>query len=192
MAGYSVFHDLTSTLQQQLFHALDSAVDVDFDVTDATTDIQAQTPQQAADSKGGSSGKVSLYLYHMDINAHLRNQPLVNIGSDALMKPPLPFRAKYLVTPVSDDHLTNQLMLGRVIQYLYDNPVLKSSETLVLEDNKGGATELRIHPDNLSIESLNQIWTAMSEPYRLSYSFSVDVITIDSAQAPRAARRVGV
>lgn len=187
MASYSLLHDLTSTLQNNLFGALESAADDDFDLTDAITDVLVENPGQTQTK----SGKLSLYLYHMDINGHLRNRLPVPVGNEALIKPPLPFRLKYLVTPVTDEHLTNQLMLGRVIQFLYDNPVLYSSAKMPLNDDKGGSTELRIHPENLSVEQLNQLWTAMSEPYRLSYAFSVDVVTIDSAQTPQPARRVG-
>ena len=187
MAGYTLLHDLTSQLQKNLFTALDTSADVDFAVTDATTDILAEGPKEAQTK----NGTVSLYLYHMDINSHLRNQPMVSVGTEALVKPPLPFRVSYLITPVTDKHLTNQLILGRLIQFLYDNPILASSVGLPLDDDKGGTTELRIHPQNLSVEALNQLWTAMSEPYRLSYAFSVDIVTIDSGKAPVAANRVG-
>lgn len=187
MASYALLHDLTSRLQKNLFQALDTSVDVDFDLSAAASDILPQPPSEAQ----SNNAAVSLYLYHMDINGHLRNQPMVSIGTEALVKPPLPFRVRYLITPVSDEHLTNQLILGRLIQFLYDNPILTSSEDLTLSDARGGTTELRIHPDNLSIEALNQLWTAMGESYRLCYSFSVDIVTIDSAKAPVAAQRVG-
>ena len=187
MAGYSLLHDLTFTLRKNLFDALVSAADDDFDLSDASSDILVQAPSTAE----SGSGKVSLFLYFMGINGHLRNRPMVSVGTEALLKPPLPFQLKYLITPVNENHLTNQLMLGRMIQFLYDNPILGPGVNLPLDDAKGGSTELRIHPDNLSIESLNQIWTAMSEPYRLSYSFSVDVVTIDSNKTPIPARRVG-
>ncbi|MCJ8274237.1 MAG: DUF4255 domain-containing protein, partial [Psychrosphaera sp.] len=176
MASYSLLNDLTTTLQHNLYHALDTAADDNFGMTSATSEIVLESPQ-TADLEHAAS-KVSLYLYHMGINGHLRNQPMVGLGTEGLMKPPLPFQLKYLITPVNGDHFTHQLMLGRIIQYLYDNPILTNSATLPMNDDKGGTTELRIHPDNLSIESLNQIWTAMSEPYRLSYSFTVDVVTI--------------
>jgi hypothetical protein len=187
MAGYSLLHDLTFTLRKRLFDALASAADDDFDLNDAASDILVQAPAAAS----ADNGKVSLFLYFMGINGHMRNRPMVNVGTEALLKPPLPFQLKYLLTPVNDDHLTNQLMLGRMIQFLYDNPTLGPEASLPLDDKKGGTTELRIHPDNLSIDALNQIWTAMSEPYRLSYSFSVDVVTIDSNKTPVPARRVG-
>lgn len=187
MAGYALLHDLTSQLQLNLFDALNSAHDVDFDLSQADSDILVENPQETK----SQNGKLSLYLYHMDINGHLRNRPPVAIGTEALVKPPLPFRVKYLATPVNDEHLTNQLMLGRVIQYLYDNPILTRSDDLPLSDERGGTIELRIHPDNLSMDALNQIWTAMNEPYRLSYAFSVDIVTIDSGATPTAAQRVG-
>ncbi|MCO7223335.1 DUF4255 domain-containing protein [Pleionea sp. CnH1-48] len=188
MASYSVLHDISKEIQTNLYNALVDTPDTDFSLTDADTDIILAKPDDA----DSDSGKISLYLYHMDINAHLRNQPMVAIGAEALVNPPLPFRLRYLLTPVTDSHVTNQLLLGRLIQFLYDNPLIQSSAELTLNDDRGGSTELRIHPDSLSVESLNQLWTAMNEAYRLSYSFSVDVVPIDSAKQPAAAHRVGV
>ncbi|TDF38585.1 DUF4255 domain-containing protein [Alteromonadaceae bacterium M269] len=188
MASYSVLHDISKEIQKNLYNALVDTPDTDFTLTDADTDVILAKPDDAE----SESGKVALYLYHMDVNAHLRNQPRVAIGAESLVNPPLPFRLRFLLTPVSDSHVTNQLILGRLIQFLYDNPLIQSSTDLVLSDERGGAKELRIHPDNLSVESLNQLWTAMNEAYRLSYAFTVDVVHIDSAKQPAAAHRVGV
>ncbi len=188
MSGFSVLHDISRDLKQKIFDALKDSPDIDLSLTDADTDVIIAKPE-SAESDGG---KISLYLYHVNINEHMRNQNLVPINQDGLIKPPLPVNLKFLITPVVDDEVDNQLILGRLIQYFYDNPMIQSSGDLDLNQDRGGTRELRIHPVSLTIESLNQIWTAMNEKFRLSYVISVEVVSIDSGIQPAAAHRVGV
>ncbi|MEV8467474.1 DUF4255 domain-containing protein [Fluviibacterium sp. DFM31] len=189
MSSFSIVHDVSQELRQQIFAALDSAPDVDFSLTSAAANISLSPPNDISDS----SVLASLYLYHVDIDRHLRNQrPLPDPGrADAFRLPPLPLQLRYLLTPVDDDELNNQLLLGRVIQLFHDAPIVSALGGAGIGDSFGGASaELRVRPDLLSMEQLSQVWSAFSTPYRLSVTLLVEVVAVDSALPPRRQPRV--
>lgn len=190
MSGFSILHDVSQELRAQIFAALDSAPDVNFPLTTPAANIALSPPNDTTDA----GTLASLYLYHVDIDRHLRNQwPLPDPGRpDAFRLPPLPLQLRYLLTPVDEDELNNQLLLGRAIQHFHDAPNLATLDGAAIGDSFGGASpELRVRPDLLSMEQLSQVWSAFSTPYRLSVTLLVEVVAVDSARPPRRAPRVG-
>jgi len=190
MSNFSVIHDVSLELRRQMFDALASAPDVDFALTDASTNITLSPPIDIGDT----SVVASLYLYHIDIDKHLRNQDWLPAQAqpDAFRLPPLPLQLRYLLTPVDDEETNNHLLLGRVIQHFHDNPSFSALSGTPLGDSFGGASpELRVRPDLMSMEQLAQIWSAFSTPYRLSVAMLVEVVAVDSGKPPRRVPRVG-
>jgi hypothetical protein len=189
MSAYTIIQDISLELRANIFDALQSASGVNFNLTDAATNIVFDSPEEEM----GNNVYVSLYLYHMDINKSLRNQPMLPQpgGADELRLPPMPLQLRYLFTPVNDDESTNHLIIGRVLQYFYDYPNLSIIAGEPVGDSFGGGDrDLRIKPDILSMEQLTQIWNAFNHPYRLSLSFLVEVVMLDSARSPLVAPRV--
>ena len=189
MSNFSVIHDISLELRRQIFYTLDNTPDVDFNVTDATSNISLSPPNDITDA----AIIASLYLYHIDIDKHMRNQhPLPDpTQSDALRTPPLPLQLRYLLTPVDTDEAKNQLLLGRVIQHFHDASSFSALSGTLLGDSHGGAsTELRVRPDLLSMEQLAQIWSAFSSPFRLSVALLIEVVGVDSGLPPRKVPRV--
>jgi hypothetical protein len=189
MSSYSIIQDITLELRERIFESLQSAPGVDLGLTDAETNIHLESPSE----KPGNNVRAALYLYHVDINKGLRNQPLLPQPGqpDEQRLPPLPLQLRYLFTPVDDDEPTNHLISGRVLQYFYDNPDLSTIDGAALGDSFGGGSrELRIKPELLSMEQLSQIWNAFNQSYRLSLVFVVEVVALDSARSPIRAPRV--
>jgi hypothetical protein len=44
--------------------------------------------------------------------------------------------------------------------------------------------ELRITLENPGVDALSRIWTALDQPHRLSISYLLQVVTIDSGEQP--------
>ncbi|MFC4260991.1 DUF4255 domain-containing protein [Marinobacter lacisalsi] len=180
MSAYSIIEGTSTELRRQIFEALDSAPDTDFSLTDPASNITLDAP-------GGdlsSQFVVSLYLYHIDQNRHLRNQPPLRTGSDELRRPPLPLQLRYLVTPL-DSETNNHLMLGRILQHCHDHPTIDSIEGRPLDTSHGGASsEIRIRLESLTLEQLAQIWNAFNQPFRLATVLLVEAVVIDSALSP--------
>lgn len=189
MSSFAVVQETSLELRRQIFTALDTTPDTDFGLNGDIDRIQVGPPGD--DLPNGTLA--SLFLYHIDIDRHLRNQRPLPDRSDAALqrRPPLPLQFRYLFTPVDDDETMNHLVLGRVLQHFHDSPAVTSLGGIPLDDSFGGASPaLRVKPDMLSVEQLSQIWNAFSTPYRLSVGFLVDTAAVDSGEPPLRAPRV--
>ena len=133
-------------------------------------EMEAASPQQ----KG-----LSVWLYQVDRNEFLLNQPPERIALDLLRRPPVPLDLHYLVTPIADDPINEQLMLGKVVQVLNDNAIFPADPAdPELQD------ELRVTLENPGVDALSRIWTALDQPHRLSVSYLLQVVEIDSGEEP--------
>jgi hypothetical protein len=131
-------------------------------------------------------GRLSLWLYQVAENEHLKNQPPARLtpgpdGDAAQAMTPLAMDLYYLVTPFlpsgpdAQTIVSDHLLLGLTIQQLYDNSIV------VLRDpGRDVAEELRIVLCRLTLEELTRVWHALREPYRLSVCYQVRVIQIES------------
>jgi hypothetical protein len=188
MPSFSVLHDISTTLQSQIVAALNSAPDISFDVT---TDTLSLSPP----SDDLEVGTVAvLYLYHVSIDPHLRNQqPIPDAGNPSLfIRPPLPLMLKYLFVPLDAEEENNQLMLGRVLQHFHDAPTIRPIPGSPLATSRGGLPDhLRVRPDFAGFEALSPLWSALARPFRLSAGFMVDIVGVDSAEPATVAPRTG-
>lgn len=189
MAGFSILSDISVELRRQIFEALQSTSDTDFGLAGTLDRITLASPGQDLDAATVGS----LYLYHVDINPHRRNQlPLPDrLRADSFRKPPLPLRLRYLFTPVTEDESINQLLLGRVLQHFHDFPCFDAVSGRAIGDAFGGGSpEMRVKPDLLSLEQLAQMWNAFSTPYRIALGLLVEVVAVDSGLPPERRQRV--
>lgn len=187
MSNYTIIQDTTLELRRRIYAALDSAPDADFGLSNPESDVTLSPPR---DQMQGNP-HLSLYLYRIDQDGHLRNQPWLPDQQTGLRFPPMPVKLCYLITPLERDEDQNQLMLGRIIQHFHDQPVLDILDGVPLGNSHGGnSPEMRITFEALSMEELSQIWNALRTNYRLSAAYGIRIVTIDSAQAVAEARRV--
>ena len=188
MSNFAIIRNVSLELRRQIYDAMTATPDTDFGLG-GVDDIALDPPGDRI----GDTVQASLYLYHVEIDRHLRNQrPLPDPERvDAFRKPPLTLRLRYLFTPVIDEEESNHLILGRVLQHVHDNPHMRQAAGSPIGDSFGGASaNLRVVPDMLSVEQLAQLWNALSEPYRNAIAFLVDVAAIDSGAPAETRRRV--
>jgi hypothetical protein len=189
MAGFGILSDVTVELRRQIFEGLQATPDTDFGLAGTIDRITLQSPGETLDP----GTLASLYLYHIEINPHRRNQrPLPDRSrADVFHAPPLPLQLRYLFTPVDEDETVNQLLLGRVLQHFNDFPSFEAVSGQPVGDAFGGGSPaLRVKPDLLSLEQLAQMWNAFSTPYRIALGLLVEVVAVDSGQPPERRRRV--
>ncbi len=187
MSSYAILQDVSRELRQRMFDALEEAPDSDLGFASVEQDITLAPPR---DTMQGSP-RLSLFLYHIEPDGTLRNQRPPSDGNDALRFPPFALNLRYLITPLDDEEDQNQLVLGRVLQFLHDHPMLESVNGTALGSSYGGASpELRLTFEPLSMEQLSHIWSALSTGYRLSITYAVRVVAVDSARPVTPARRV--
>lgn len=188
MSNFAIIRNVSLELRNQIHGALVATPDTDFGLN-SPDDIALDPPGDRI----GDGVQASLYLYHVEIDRHLRNQrPLPDVDRpDTFRKPPLTLRMRYLFTPVTTEEDSNHLILGRVLQHVHDHPQISQAASTPIGDSFGGASaRLRIVPDMLTVEQMAQLWNALSEPYRIAIAFLVDVAAIDSASVPERRTRV--
>jgi len=81
---------------------------------------------------------------------------------------------------MGNDAETEQLLLGKVLQVFYDQPILRGNA--LQGDLDPTTVELRVLLETLSLEEITRVWYALSSEtgYQLSVSYEVQVIEIDS------------
>ena len=145
--------------------------------------IVLSNPGQPADEQRN----ISLWLYQVVPNEHLRNAAFVRQGSDGLEQyPPLSLNLYYLLTPSTGKDEGDQKELGKALQVFHDQSILAmpSSET------PGEGEELHVALVQRTIEELAEVWEALQKPYRLSVCYEVRVVRISSRRVVQA-RRIG-
>jgi len=143
-------------------------------------DITFKSPKEIKD-EGENTNRVSLFLYQIQENRHLRNQEPPRLDDSHLGTPPLVLDLLYLVTPYSEEKTQEKYILGKVMQVFHDNAIL--SGTVLQGSLAGSNEEIRLLFNPISINDLSQIWTAFQDvAYRLSVIYLVTPVKIDSTR----------
>lgn len=158
--------------------------------------------------------RVSLFLYRVAENGHLRNQEIPGRGSPAAYgHPPLSLNLHYLITaygndeqtpPVGEvphfDDTTAHFLLGSAMRVLHDTPVITrnlttvrapSGRTVLHESLRDEFEDLRPRFEPLSLEDISKVWTALALRFRLSAAFVVNVVQIAGKRITTVPRSVG-
>jgi hypothetical protein len=122
-------------------------------------------------------GALTLYLYRVTVNEHLRNaRKPVDALRDVL---PLSLELHFLLTAWSRSALTEHTVLAWAMAQLQQHPVLDQS-SLSPEAAWGPDDVVQLVPAELSVEDMMRIWDALVPPYRLSVSYVARVVRIDT------------
>jgi len=173
MSDFTVIGDIGETLKKLL-------EDDPWTGISPTPEITFKSPKEIKDD-GGSTNKVSIFLYQILENPYLKNEEPQRIDDTHLQSPPLSLDLLYLVTPYSDDKTQEKYILGKVMQIFFDNAVLTG--TVLQGALSGTDEEIKLIFNPISLDDLNKIWSAFQEvAYRLSVSYLVTPIRIDSTR----------
>jgi hypothetical protein len=192
MADHTAIVGVTKTLKTLLDeYMVDSAPLAGFEVTSG-----------APDTSPTGTG-VNVFLVHIRESAALKNQEIPGQGHQAdYGKPPLSLDLDYLITAyggADTEEETAQSILGEAMLVLHDFPIItdtlmrRSLPTEPILDGalRGEFERVKITFDPISVEDLTKIWTATTQPYRLSVAYKVGVVQIESRQRRRMVQLVG-
>jgi hypothetical protein len=131
-----------------------------------------------------SPARVTLFLFEVGEDPSARNRPRVRGMAPpnvTLQKPPMALLLRYLLAPWGGDRFTEHRLLARAMQALYDNAILSGPD---LRGNLTGTDQaLKITLSPLTLEERTRVWHSVQRPYRLSASYEVRVINLDSETA---------
>ena len=172
MPDYAIIGDVSSSLTAILTDAL-------------STLMPAQPPLARVHDLLGNIPTdppiLTVFLYEIVEDPFVKNRPALRADTPptvTLRRAPMGLILRYLVTPWSNDRLTDQQMLGRALQVLHDNAIL-TAEWL-----RGGlvgtAEALKVSLNPISLEERTRIWHAVQQRYRVSIAYEVRVVNVDS------------
>ncbi len=148
--------------------------------------IVAARPDQFEDFPDALQPAITVFLYRISIHEETRNSLRRILPDGRMTRPLLPLNLYFMITPwarsVSDEHL----VLGRVMQALYDNAELGPAQ---LQGNAWETNDsVQLLFDSLPIEDHYRIWETTELPYRLSATFIARVVGLE----PGEARQFGI
>jgi hypothetical protein len=170
-AVHSVGHSLVTWLKNAYPRDLREVTESDF--------VLLSSGEMAGKDERGPA--VSLWLYRITPNEHLRNAPRRGDGMDA--RPPLYLDLHYLVTIWADNALAEHTLAAWVLERLHLNPLLDAS-TLSPEGGWGPGDQVQVLMDDLGNDELMRLWDAIDPSYRLSVPIVARVVRIDVEQQP--------
>ena len=116
MSDYAVISAVSQTL-----HDLLRA-----NISDMTLTISLRSPKDMQDA--GQSVGVSVCVVQVSRMAEMLNESPVRRHLDQQPAASLPILLYYLITPVTDDPLTSQTVLGKVLQVFNDHAILRGAD----------------------------------------------------------------
>jgi hypothetical protein len=188
MSDYLVLDAVSKALRQILWDAYNADATVR-PIVGSEAAIVFSNPTETARDSGN---RLSLWLYQITENEHVKNQPMLKAAAQpplppqpgraprqAAQFPPMALNLYFLVTPFAQSDESDHLLLGMTMQVLYDNAIV------FLQDTANNIfEELRVIFCRLSLEELTRIWESLREPYRLSVCYLIRVTRIDSRRTP--------
>jgi Pvc16 N-terminal domain len=177
MSDYKVLNAVDETLRALLW----SAVQFDSELSSILAteqDISLEPPYTLIEQDKPKTSGLSVFLYRVAENGELKNRPPEQVSPSRLRFPPLPLNLSYLITPLTASAENDHRLLSRVMQVLHANSIVKGP--LLQGALAGSDEELRVTLNPLSLEDANKLWTSFMRPMRLSASYEVKVVYIDS------------
>jgi hypothetical protein len=172
MAGPSVVRDMGETLVAVLQATLSGIV--------APANVRVATPDSFHDLEPTPQPTCTIFLYRVAVNSVMRNGPRVALGGGATSRPLLPVDLSYLITPWAKDPRDEHLMLGTILQGLYDRAELGASDLTGTSWAPDDSVQLVL--ETLTLEEHFCIWDTVEMPYRLSLTYMARIIGIAPAE----------
>jgi hypothetical protein len=171
--SYTVILEVSKFLRQTLWNGLDGEQAIhDGNYLQGIASIKLTNPAAPDPDR-----RLSLWLYNILPNEHLRNASFARVANDERVQyPPLSLDLFYLVTPSTGSDEGDQYVLGKAMQIFHDSAVVQFHNPAA----PGTAEELHVSLAQRSIQELAEVWEALEEPYRLSVCYEVRAVRIAS------------
>ena len=187
MSDYTAIADVGETLVELLRGNMQGLIPAD--------SIALVSPGEI---EGKDNIRLSLFLYQVDENIHLKNLEMEKMGSSKLKAPPLTLDIYYMLTSYPSPGIQDRTertqeehsILGRAMQVLHDNPVLAGS---VLKGSLAAHdTELHVVGTSMSLDDMSKIWSTFKEKsFRPSVCYQITPVKIESSREKTVSRVTG-
>ena len=173
---YTKIENVSKTLVNLLWNSIKDDPRVNAIITNEKQ-ISLSSPKKF-DSK--TSTKISILLYNISKFPNMKNTPVNNPNEPSSS---MYLTLHYLITPHTRSPERDHILLGKIIQIFTDNLLLQGNILLGNRDNED--TELKVMMDPLSINDLNKLWMMLKTQYKLSLSYTVSPVKIESTHSTK-------
>lgn len=191
LAIASVTAILKNLLDNELIHQATAASVGDVLVT--------ALPPDRISTGAEERSQLNLYVYRLTPNSGSRRVGLFAAQDEPLDSSPLALDLHYLLTAYGERDFQAEILLGHAIQLLHETPVLTPAvirTTLASVSAHGVAfpalaalsastladqvEAIKISPEFLSTEEMSKLWSSLQTRARLSVTYQVSMILIES------------
>lgn len=178
MGSFTVLRDVGDTLKILLKENISELSDEGSILFDSPADIVQPV----------TTAKLSIFLYQIAGNSHLRNAEPETIGTNQMEYPPLAVDLFYIFTPYAQNRETEFIILEKIMQIFHNNSVLKE-QMLQGSLNASGNNEIRVVLNALTLEELNKLWGMFpNKAFKLPLSYMLTPVKIPSEKAKEFTR----
>jgi hypothetical protein len=175
----TILRDVSNTLKELIKTKISEVSAVDAITFDSPAEIDSP-----------SSAALSVFLYQITENAHLRNTDPEPVNQNRVRYPPVNVDLYYLFTPYAQNRETELIILESLVQTFHDNSVLSGS---LLQGGLAGSTDvaIRVTPNGLSLDELNKLWGMFpNKAFKLSLAYLLSPVRIPSEREQAISRVV--
>lgn len=175
--SYGIVADVSLTLESVLKAAL-SVLN-----PPATAEISDLTGTPST-----TPARVTLFLFEITEDPTSKNRPRIRINvppNVVISKPPMALLLRYMFTAWSGDPKTDQTMLARAMQVLYDGAIISGPQLFGSLANSDQALKVTLAP--ITLDERTRVWYSIQKSYRLSLTYEVRVVNLFSETHTSAA-----
>jgi hypothetical protein len=171
VSSYNNLNSASKTLANRIWNGIKDDKQINA-IINSPEQISYLSPKDAQ----AKAAQISVFLYNVTELTSMRNQPQTTKNPS---KPPLYLNLRYLITPLTQSVENDQIVLGKIMQLFAETPVLRRSDLQGSLSETGD--DLKITLDALAADDLNKLWTMLSTPYKLSVSYTMYPVRIESS-----------
>ena len=184
MSDYTAIADVSYTLIDLLRNKMEDLIDPDSIVVVSPGEIEAN-----------DNVRLSLFLFQVIENVHMKNQEMQIIDPAKLKYPPLIIDLFYMLTSYPSSGIQDKTertkeehsILGKAMQIFHDNPIITDPflRGCLTDDGQ----ELHISQTPLNLDDMTKIWSTFQDrPFRPSVCYLVSNVRIESTREKEAKR----
>ena len=184
MSDYTAIADVSYTFIDLLRNKMEDIIDPDSIVTVSPGEIEAN-----------DNVRLSLFLFQIIENVHMKNQEMQMIDHTKLKYPPLIMDLLYMLTSYPSSGIQDKTertkeehsILGKAMQVLHDNSII--TDPLLRGCLTDDGQELHISQTPFNLDDMTKIWsTFQNRPFRPSVCYLVSNVRIESTREKEAKR----
>ncbi len=178
MSDYKVLAEVGQSIINVLWEQIKADPDLYALINDPSL-ISLESPAEHQENSTDPA-LLSVYLYRVTEDPYMKNRIAVEGNGGRVRKPPLTLDLYFLITPLLKAPRDQQIVLGKILQVLYDRPTLEGTD---LDGSLATSGEVvRVIFNTVPLQEVSWVWQALETPYRLSVTYTVRVTLLDSTE----------